>query len=244
LGLRRIGLRKRKSARCCSSSEGGAFGDRRRRRHADAFVATFGAGKPVARHRRRVRRVARGLSRRHRPRTATRSGQRFPGTAAATTCSAPRARRRGRGQGMAGGVGHTGTLATTDAGEEGGSGKRLTFDRDGLFKDRESPSVAFPAIERGEPGRVDGEHTAKFRFHGVDGARGGGGRSAGIGARRVSEAMDHMVNMMREHVRRGRHSIHHARGGAGAQPSRLRRGLHYARHPNMPNSSTDLGSDS
>lgn len=83
--------------------------------------------------------------------------------------------------------------------EEGGSGK-VYMVRDGLFKDVDvvlgwHPGDANSAL----PHTTLGNISAKFRFHGVS-AHAAAAPERGRSALEAVEAMDNMVNMMRQHV--------------------------------------------
>ena len=132
--------------------------------------------------------------------------------------------------------GHAGTLRYygTPA-EEGGSGKVYMI-RDGLFKDVDV-AVSWHPGDRNEasPASSTANITAKFRFHGVA-AHAAMAPERGRSALDAVEAMDHMVNMMREHVPQETR-IHYIITGGGAAPNIVpdfAEVYYYARHPNMP----------
>ena len=137
---------------------------------------------------------------------------------------------------MAGGVGHAGTLRYygTPA-EEGGSGK-VYMVRDGLFKDVDV-AVSWHPGDRNEasPTSSTANITGKFRFHGVA-AHAAAAPERGRSALDAVEAMDNMVNMMREHVPQETR-IHYIITRGGAAPNIVpdfAEAYYYARHPNMP----------
>jgi aminobenzoyl-glutamate utilization protein B len=83
--------------------------------------------------------------------------------------------------------------------EEGGSGK-VYMVRDGLFKDVDAVIVWHPGDANGIDGSVSQANvTGKFRFRGVS-AHAAGAPERGRSALDGVEAMNAMVNMMREHV--------------------------------------------
>ena len=83
--------------------------------------------------------------------------------------------------------------------EEGGSGK-VYMVRDGLFKDVDAVVTWHPGDVNDINGTSSqGNVTGKFRFHGVS-AHAAGAPERGRSALDGVEAMDVMVNMMREHV--------------------------------------------
>jgi aminobenzoyl-glutamate utilization protein B len=132
--------------------------------------------------------------------------------------------------------GHGGTLRYygTPA-EEGGSGKVYMI-RDGLFKDVDV-AVSWHPGDRNEasPTSSTANITGKFRFHGVA-AHAAAAPDRGRSALDAVEAMDNMVNMMREHVPQETR-IHYIITRGGAAPNIVpdfAEVYYYARHPNMP----------
>jgi aminobenzoyl-glutamate utilization protein B len=132
-------------------------------------------------------------------------------------------------------AGHTGTLRYfgTPA-EEGGSGKVYMI-RDGLFKDVDAV-VAWHPGDRNDasPATNLAVINAKFRFHGVA-AHAAAAPQRGRSALDGVEAMDYMVNMMREHVPQETR-IHYVITRGGAAPNVVpdfAEAYYYARHPDM-----------
>lgn len=133
-------------------------------------------------------------------------------------------------------AGHPGTLKYfgTPA-EEGGSGKVYMI-RDGLFKDVDA-AVSWHPGDRNDasPASSTANITGKFRFHGVA-AHAAAAPDRGRSALDAVEAMDNMVNMMREHVPQETR-IHYIITRGGAAPNIVpdfAEVYYYARHPNMP----------
>ena len=132
--------------------------------------------------------------------------------------------------------GHAGTLRYygTPA-EEGGSGK-VYMVRDGLFKDVDV-AVSWHPGDRNEasPTSSTANITGKFRFHGVA-AHAAAAPDRGRSALDAVEAMDNMVNMMREHVPQETR-IHYIITRGGSAPNivpEFAEAYYYARHPDMP----------
>src|SRR5207244_9604162 len=132
-------------------------------------------------------------------------------------------------------AGHSGTLRYygTPA-EEGGSGK-VYMVRAGLFNDVDV-AVSWHPGDRNEasPTSSTANITAKFRFHGVA-AHAAAAPDRGRSALDAVEAMDYMVNMMREHVPQETR-IHHVITHGGAAPNVVpdfAEVYYYARHPDM-----------
>jgi aminobenzoyl-glutamate utilization protein B len=132
--------------------------------------------------------------------------------------------------------GHSGTLRYygTPA-EEGGSGKVYMI-RDGLFKDVDV-AVSWHPADRNDasPTGSTANITGKFRFHGLA-AHAAAAPERGRSALDAVEAMDYMVNMMREHVPQETR-IHYIITRGGAAPNIVpdfAEAYYYARHPNMP----------
>jgi aminobenzoyl-glutamate utilization protein B len=131
--------------------------------------------------------------------------------------------------------GHSGTLRYygTPA-EEGGSGK-VYMVQAGLFKDVDA-IVSWHPGDRNEasPTSSTANITGKFRFHGVA-AHAAAAPDRGRSALDAVEAMDHMVNMMREHVPQETR-IHYIITRGGAAPNIVpdfAEAYYYARQPNM-----------
>jgi len=83
--------------------------------------------------------------------------------------------------------------------EEGGSGK-VYLTRAGLFDDVDAALNWHPGNSNGaDPGAALANKSAKFRFHGIA-AHAAGAPEKGRSALDGVEAMNYMVNMMREHV--------------------------------------------
>ncbi len=119
--------------------------------------------------------------------------------------------------------------------EEGGSGK-VYMVRDGLFKDVDVV-VSWHPGDRNEasPTSSTANVTGKFRFRGVA-AHAAAAPERGRSALDAVEAMDYMVNMMREHVPQETR-IHYIITRGGAAPNVVpdfAEAYYYARHPNMP----------
>src|SRR5207244_13376902 len=133
-------------------------------------------------------------------------------------------------------AGHSGTLRYygTPA-EEGGSGK-VYMVRAGLFNDVDV-AVSWHPGDRNEasPTSSTANITAKFRFHGLA-AHAAAAPERGRSALDAVEAMDYMVNMMREHVPQETR-IHYIITRGGAAPNVVpdfAEAYYYARQPNMP----------
>ena len=131
--------------------------------------------------------------------------------------------------------GHAGTLRYygTPA-EEGGCGK-VYMVRAGLFNDVDV-AVSWHPGDRNEasPTVSTANITGKFRFHGVA-AHAAAAPDRGRSALDAVEAMDYMVNMMREHVPQETR-IHYIITRGGAAPNIVpdfAEAYYYARHPNM-----------
>src|SRR5712692_8659418 len=200
-----------------------------------AFVATFGSGKPV------IAIVGEfdalpGLS--QEAQTGTRHaieenapghgcGHNLLGTGALASAIAV---KEWLASGHAGTLRYYGTPA-----EEGGSGKVYMI-RAGLFSDVDA-AVSWHPGDRNEasPTSSTANITAKFRFRGVA-AHAAAAPDRGRSALDAVEAMDYMVNMMREHVPQETR-IHYIITRGGAAPNIVpdfAEAYYYARHPNMP----------
>ncbi len=201
-----------------------------------AFVATFGSGKPV------IGIVGEfdalpGLS--QEAQTAARHaieenapghgcGHNLLGTGALAAAVAVKDWMAATGQ--QGTLRYYGTPA-----EEGGSGK-VYMVRAGLFSDVDV-AVSWHPGDRNEasPTSSTANITAKFRFHGVA-AHAAAAPDRGRSALDAVEAMDYMVNMMREHVPQETR-IHYIITRGGAAPNVVpdfAEAYYYARQPNMP----------
>jgi aminobenzoyl-glutamate utilization protein B len=130
-------------------------------------------------------------------------------------------------------TGHAGTIRFygTPA-EEGGSGK-VYMVRAGLFDDVDVVLSWHPG-DRNEasPGSNLAVKSAKFRFHGVS-AHAAAAPDRGRSALDAVEAMDYMVNMMREHVPQETR-IHYVITSGGAAPNVVpdfAEVYYYVRHP-------------
>ena len=118
--------------------------------------------------------------------------------------------------------------------EEGGAGK-VYMVRAGLFSDVDAV-VSWHPGDRNEasPTSSTANITGKFRFHGVA-AHAAAAPDRGRSALDGVEAMDHMVNMMREHVPQETR-IHYIITRGGAAPNVVpdfAEAYYYARQPNM-----------
>src|SRR5258705_208201 len=118
--------------------------------------------------------------------------------------------------------------------EEGGSGKVYMI-RAGLFSDLDV-AVSWHPGDRNEasPTSSTANITAKFRFHGVA-AHAAAAPDRGRSALDAVEAMDNMVNMMREHVPQETR-IHYIITRGGAAPNVVpdfAEAYYYARQPDM-----------
>ena len=119
--------------------------------------------------------------------------------------------------------------------EEGGSGK-VYMVRAGLFSDVDV-AVSWHPGDRNDasPTSSTANITAKFRFHGVA-SHAAAAPDRGRSALDAVEAMDYMVNMMREHVPQETR-IHYIITRGGAAPNIVpdfAEAYYYARQPNMP----------
>ncbi len=131
--------------------------------------------------------------------------------------------------------GHAGTLRYygTPA-EEGGSGK-VYMVRDGLFKDVDTVVTWHPGDRNdASPASSLANINAKFRFHGIA-SHAAAAPEKGRSALDAVEAMDYMVNMMREHVPQETR-IHYIITRGGAAPNIVpdfAEAYYYARQPDM-----------
>lgn len=118
--------------------------------------------------------------------------------------------------------------------EEGGSGKVFMV-REGLFDDVDAV-VAWHPGDRNEATASSSlaNITAKFRFHGIS-SHAAAAPDRGRSALDAVEAMDNMVNMMREHVPQETR-IHYVITNGGKAPNVVpdfAEVYYYARHPDM-----------
>jgi aminobenzoyl-glutamate utilization protein B len=132
-------------------------------------------------------------------------------------------------------AGHPGTLRYfgTPA-EEGGSGK-VYMVRAGLFKDVDAVVAWHPADRNdASPSTNLANITGKFRFRGVS-AHAAAAPEKGRSALDAVEAMDYMVNMMREHVPQETriHYVITRGGGAPNVVPDFAEAYYYARQPDM-----------
>jgi aminobenzoyl-glutamate utilization protein B len=116
--------------------------------------------------------------------------------------------------------------------EEGGAGK-VYMVRDGLFKDVDIV-LHWHAADRNDasPSTSLANKSAKFRFHGLS-AHASGAPERGRSALDGVEAMDYMVNMMREHVPQETR-IHYVITQGGSAPNVIpdfAEVYYYVRHP-------------
>ncbi len=198
-----------------------------------AFVGTFGSGKPVIAIIGEFDALP-GLSQEAAPRRSAvvtdgaghGCGHNLLGTAALAAAVAVK-------EWLA--AGHPGTLRYygTPA-EEGGSGK-VYMVRAGLFNDVEAVVTWHPG-DRNEasPSTNLANITGKFRFHGVA-AHAAAAPHRGRSALDAVEAMDYMVNMLREHVPQETR-IHYIITRGGAAPNIVpdfAEAYYYARQPDM-----------
>lgn len=197
-----------------------------------AFVATFGSGKPV------IGLLAEfdalpGINQDATPErhpiegkhSAHACGHNLFGTA--STGAAMAIAEWLRSTGRSGTVRLYGTPA-----EEGGSGK-VYMVRAGLFDDVDVVLSWHPADRNGAaPGSNLAVKSAKFRFHGVS-AHAAGAPERGRSALDGVEAMDNMVNMLREHVPQETR-IHYVITSGGSAPNVVpdfAEVYYYVRHP-------------
>lgn len=116
--------------------------------------------------------------------------------------------------------------------EEGGAGK-VYMVRDGLFKDVDAV-LHWHASDRNDASHSTSlsNKSAKFRFHGVS-AHAAGAPERGRSALDGVEAMNHMVNLMREHVPQETR-IHYVITSGGSAPNVIpdfAEVFYYVRHP-------------
>lgn len=131
--------------------------------------------------------------------------------------------------------GHAGTIRYygTPA-EEGGSGK-VYMVRAGLFKDVDTVVTWHPGDRNdASPSSSLANINAKFRFHGIA-SHAAAAPEKGRSALDAVEAMDYMVNMMREHIPQETR-IHYIITRGGAAPNIVpdfAEAYYYARQPDM-----------
>ena len=198
-----------------------------------AFVASFGSGKPVIAIIGEFDALP-GLSQEPTPRRSAivsegaghGCGHNLLGTAALASAI-------GVKEWLA--AGHPGTLRYygTPA-EEGGSGK-VYMVRAGLFNDVDAVVTWHPGDRNdASPSTNLANITGKFRFHGVA-AHAAAAPHRGRSALDAVEAMDYMVNMLREHVPQETR-IHYIITRGGAAPNVVpdfAESYYYARQPDM-----------
>ena len=118
--------------------------------------------------------------------------------------------------------------------EEGGAGK-VYLVRAGLFDDVDAVLTWHPADKNdASPTRSLANKSAKFRFHGLS-AHAAGAPEMGRSALDGVEAMNHMVNMMREHVP-SEARIHYVITRGGLAPNVVpdfAEVYYYCRHPDV-----------
>jgi len=118
--------------------------------------------------------------------------------------------------------------------EEGGSGK-VYMVRDGLFNDVDAVVAWHPGDQNAaDPHSTLATVTAKFRFHGIS-SHAAAAPEKGRSALDAVEAMDNMVNMMREHVPSDAR-IHYVITNGGRAPNVVpdfAEVYYYARHNDM-----------
>jgi aminobenzoyl-glutamate utilization protein B len=116
--------------------------------------------------------------------------------------------------------------------EEGGAGK-VYMVREGLFKDVSAVLHWHPSdVNSAGLDKSLANKSAKFRFHGVS-AHASGAPDRGRSALDGIEAMDYMVNMMREHVPSDAR-LHYVITSGGSAPNVVpdfAESYHYVRHP-------------
>ena len=117
--------------------------------------------------------------------------------------------------------------------EEGGSGK-VYMVREGLFDDVDAVIQWHPgSVNSASPGTTLANKTGKFRFYGVA-SHAAGAPERGRSALDAVEAMNHMVNMMREHTTEGTR-IHYVITEGGKAPNVVpdyAEAYYYVRHKN------------
>ena len=120
--------------------------------------------------------------------------------------------------------------------EEGGSGK-VYMTRTGLFDDVDAILNWHPSNQNSASPRIAlANKSAKFRFYGVS-AHAAGAPEKGRSSLDAVEAMNYMVNMMREHIPQEAR-IHYVITDGGKAPNVVpdfAEVYYYARHPNRDN---------
>jgi aminobenzoyl-glutamate utilization protein B len=118
--------------------------------------------------------------------------------------------------------------------EEGGGGKVYLL-RAGLFDDVDAVLAWHPGdVNDASPRSSLANISAKFRFHGVS-AHAAGAPERGRSALDAVEAMDHMVNLMREHIPQETR-VHYVITRGGEAPNVVpdfAEVYYYARHPDV-----------
>lgn len=199
-----------------------------------AFIASWGAGKPVVAFIGEFDALP-GLSQDAKPERAPvrpggsghGCGHHLLGTA--SVAAAVAVKNWVEASGGRGTVRYYGTPA-----EEGGSGK-VYMVRAGLFKAVDLALAWHPADRNSVAGGTTlANITAKFRFRGVS-AHAASAPDRGRSALDGVEAMNHMVNLMREHVPQETrlHYVITQGGGAPNVVPDFAEVYHYARHPDM-----------
>jgi aminobenzoyl-glutamate utilization protein B len=133
---------------------------------------------------------------------------------------------------MAGG-GVTGTLRLYGTPAEEGGGGKVYMAREGLFKDVDAV-LHWHAADRNDasPGSALANVSVKFRFRGLS-AHAAGAPERGRSALDGVEAMNHMVNLLREHVPEDTR-LHYVITHGGSAPNVVpdfAEVYHYVRHP-------------
>ena len=166
-----------------------------------AFTASYGSGQAGRRHHRRVRRPARLSRRRPATQRAVRCGTAPRATPAVTTCSGTAAAAAAIAvKDWMAQAKQPGTLRYYGTPAEEGGGGKIYMVRDGLFRDVDVVLGWHPGDRNAaHPASSLATIAATFKFHGAASHAAASperGRSALDGL----EALDYMVNMMREHV--------------------------------------------
>jgi len=129
-------------------------------------------------------------------------------------------------------TGGTGTIRVYGTPAEEGGGGKIYMVRAGLFRDVDVALDWHPgAVNDAGPGSSLANISGKFRFRGVS-AHAAASPWSGRSALDAVEAMDHMVNMMREHVPDGTR-IHYVITSGGSAPNVVpdfAEVYYYARH--------------
>ena len=118
--------------------------------------------------------------------------------------------------------------------EEGGAGK-VYMVREGMFEDVDAVLAWHPgSANNASPGTSLANISAKFRFHGIS-AHAAGAPDQGRSALDGVEAMNHMVNLLREHVPQ-ESRIHYVITSGGSAPNVVpdfAEVYYYCRHPDV-----------